>query len=194
MKKFSILLSLIVTFQLGFGQISAIKKNLKELYFEISIPTTKYDLRKLLNSNENFKNINEHTINKRESISVNFNKNNKLSYTGNSVERQFDFWFYKESDINYCAVLSLYYLPENLVECTKQYNELIGFFKGISFKTKKAPDMLNGNKIGELNYYYSSLKSEQSNNAYLIIDVGEVDFGQGRKYALNVKYYIKSLY
>src|SRR5450759_645273 len=108
------------------GQIASIKKNLKELYYEISFPTSKYDLRKMLNSNDNFSNIFERNQDsKYDIIDGDFSKNYKLSYLSRAKARQFDFWFYKGTDKNFCAGLELHYSPENVEEGSKQYNELV---------------------------------------------------------------------
>ncbi len=177
------------------GQISSIKKNLKELFYEINFPTTKYDLRKMINSNENFSNFFEaNPDNKYDIFHAAFSKNYKLSYISKAKDRQFDYWFYEGTDKNYCVGLVLKYSPENVEECSKQYNELAGFFKGFSFKTEQIPFLVEETKVGDLLYLYSSTKSYHDNNPYLIISMRYVEFETGKFYSTNVAYYINSLY
>lgn len=124
---FPLLLCISVSTQLAYGQISSIRKNIKELYFEIDFPISKYDLRKKIHSNENFYNISESKYEKSDVIMGDFTQNYKLSYTRNA-DRFIVFWYEDGSDENYCTSIELDYNFKNIAEATKQFNEIIGFF------------------------------------------------------------------
>jgi len=195
MKKFITVLVLIFLMNCAEGQISSIKKNLKELYYEISFPTTKYDLRKMINSSDNFSNISENNLeSKYDIIHANLTTNYKLSYISRAKVRQLDFWFYQGTDKNYCAGLEFQYSQENVEEATKQYNELVSFFKGYSFKSDQDPVIVNELKVGDSYYFYSSSNSFQNNEPYLIVSMRFVELKDRKYYSISAGYYINNFY
>ena len=202
MKKILLLFLFFQYFQFSYGQISSIKKQLKELYFEIGFPSSKYDIRKMLNSSNNFSFVSENSIEDSDVISAWFEKNYKLSYVNKSKERVFDYWFNKGTDKNYCVGIALRYYPEDISSCTKQFNEAIGFFKGISYKSYQRPIIKDGIKIGEFYSFSSSKKSDENMKSYLIISMEYKTLGETEnmsasdrmRYSFSIGYFVNNLY
>jgi hypothetical protein len=202
MKKIILLLLFCQCIQFSYGQISSIKKQLKELYFEIGFPSSKYDIRKMLNSSNNFSDISEINIEEDDIFSAYFDKNFKLSYVNKSIERKFDYVFNKGTDNNFCVGLVLRYYPEDISSCTKQFNEAIGFFKGISYKSYQRSIIEDGIKLGETYSFYSSKKSDENSKSYLIISMEYRALGEIRnksesdkmRYSFSIGYYVNNLY
>ena len=102
MKKKILLLILITGVNhLCLGQIIKIKKELNEIFFELSTPSTKYDVRKKLHSTDNFSELSENSNEKYDILNAEFKTNYKLSYLNNSVRRVASFWFNRGTDINF---------------------------------------------------------------------------------------------
>lgn len=146
MKKLFFTIAFISSCQFG---ISQIKSQLKEILFGLSIPSSKYDTRKVLHSTDNYSKIIEYSFEKYDIISADFKDNYKLSFLGTSSERTASFWFNKGTDINFAFGFTLRYLPHYVDDCTKQYNEVMSFFKTISYKASNEPWVDNGVKRGE---------------------------------------------
>jgi hypothetical protein len=154
---------------LCFGQIIKIKKELNEMLFELSIPSSKYDVRKKLHSSANFSERSEYPYGKFDILDAEFKNNYKLSYLENSVRRLASFWFDKGTDINFSFGLEIHYPSQNVTTCSEQFKEVMNFFKPISYKTTLNPYIVDSVQRGEWFSAYSSLKSYQNNEAYLII-------------------------
>ena len=149
--------------------IGQIKPRLKEILFDLSIPSSKYNLRKLLHSSNNFSNIYESIDEKYDIINADFKENFRLSFLKTSSENSASFWFNKGTDINFSFSFTLKYLPKNVNDCTNQYNEIINLFKSVSYKSTNEPWIDNNVQRGEWFSAYSSLNKYQRGKAYLIV-------------------------
>jgi|GEM_PF-2624281 len=169
MKKFVLVSVLILSFQFSFGQILKIKKQLKECLFETERPITKFDLRKLLNTSNNFSDIHEYTYDKYDVISYDFETNYKLSYTKDCTHKQSSVWYIKGTDEEFAFGYELYFPSENFESASNQLTELVNFFKPISFKVSdEHSDLLSRNR----SFTAYSTKSKYDNTKfYSIIDL-----------------------
>jgi len=168
-KNILLLILFVGVFHLSFGQIIKIKKELNEIFFELGIPSTKYDVRKKLHASANFSELSEYPNGKYDVLDAEFKSNYKLSYLDNSVRRLASFWFDKGTDINFSFAFDIHYPSQNVTTCSEQFKEIINFFKPISYKTTLDPYIVDSVQRGEWLSAYSSLKSYQNNEPYLII-------------------------
>ena len=202
MNKNILLLILFVGFNhLCFGQIIKIKKELKEMLFELSIPSTKYDVRKKLHSSTDFTELSEYPNGNYDVLNAEFKSNYKLSYLQNSVRRLASFWFNKGTDINFSFGFEIHYPSQNVTTCSQQFEEMMNFFKPISYKTTLDPYIVDSVQRGEWFSAYSSLKSYQNNEPYLLImtQYTKVDNNitsppPGEYYEVSFSFYHKYLY
>ncbi|MBK9380919.1 MAG: hypothetical protein IPN39_06290 [Chitinophagaceae bacterium] len=148
---------------------SGIDKQIKELFFELSYPSTRYEIKKALNSSDNFSDVHDVSIfeGDYESITADFKNNFKLSQDSKAINKDITFFFKKKSDINLSWVMSMNYKKEDVSQCSSQFDELMKFFKPISYKTTVTPLIIDGITVGELFHAYTSQKAYQSNNYYL---------------------------
>lgn len=192
--KFKILLlalSLFSTAQI-FAQFAEIKTQLRQLFFDIPIPATKYDVRKVAHSNDYFEDIDESTFDKHDILLCHFTKNDKLSYINNAYQKSFDVWYFKGTDRTYAIGLSLQYRPDFVEDANKQMQEISSFFKSKSFKYKKLPNIVDSIKIGEMIYIFSSAKSLDKGLPYLLL---KLSYSQEKEfYFLSATYYPAHFY
>lgn len=192
MKKTVVLILLCIYAISSSAQISAIKKQLCELYFEISFPSSKYEIRKLMNS-DNFTTFSEVSFEK-DVLTALFKDNYKLQYYKTSNHRSFDYWFQKNSDVNYCVGLELRFLEVDESFANKQYYELISFFKDISYKTTIVGDEITGTDAEQYYYFYSSASAVQKKLSYLIVTIKYIPFKELASYAVSTSYYPSHLF
>ena len=193
MKKTTLLLVIYFIALSGFAQITAIKKQLSELYFEINFPVSKYDIRKLMNS-ENFSKFSEGNIKANDVLISNFNYNYKLQYYRQAYEKQFTFWFSKGTDKNYCTGIDLRFSEMDKSYAYKQYDELISFFKNISYKTTVVGDRDEGTNTEQYYYFYSSAAATQKSLAYMIVKIRYITYNGNNLYAVTTSYYPDHLF
>lgn len=148
-----------------------INKQIKELFFELTYPSSRYEIKKTFNSSDNFSDIHDVSIfdGDYESITADFKNNFKLSHDSKAINKDITFFFKKKSDTNLSWVISMYYKKEDVSLCSSQFIELFNFFKPISYKTTVEPFTLDGISVGELFHAYTSQKNFLNSNYYLEI-------------------------
>lgn len=187
--------------QFSFGQFTKIKEQLKQAFFELDVPSTKYDVRKLLHSSENFTDLSESTLGDYDMVDAKFTTNFKLSYITNATRRLAQFWYFKGTDNVHSFSFDIHYKANYVETCTQQFNELSNFFKSISYKTSTKPFLIDNVKKGDILYLYSSQKSFANSDAYIIIATrfyvvpnNITSPPPGEYYELTFSYYNSSLY
>lgn len=151
------------------GQISLVKKNLSELFFEIHVSPTKFDVRKVFHSDDNFFNYGGDDLGEYETISAKFKRNLKLSYLGRD-DKSIIFWFNEGTEISDSRKIYTEYFSDEYNLCLKQLNELFSIFNRCSFKSEKT--LITNSKeekSGEGWDFYSSEKSFKDEKPYLNI-------------------------
>ncbi len=111
--------------QFSFGQITKIKQQLKQVFFELDIPSTKYDVRKMLHSSDNFFDLSESTLGDYDMMDATFTNNLKLSYISNATRRLIQFWYYKGTDNIHSFSYDIHYKTKYVENCSQQSKELI---------------------------------------------------------------------
>lgn len=152
----------------------------------------------MLHSSDNYSKIVEYPFEEYDRIYADFKDNYKLSHLKNSTERTAEFWFNKDTDINYLSGFTLKYLPQYVDDCTKQYNEIINFFKPVCYKALNEPWIVNGVKKGEWFSAYSSLKQYQKGKVCIIMTMDlakpcETCTDQNTYYTISFGYYKQGL-
>lgn len=170
---------LLITFMLtvisnATGQ-NAIEKQIRELYFEFEFPTTKYDVRKIMHSNEFISNVNESSYNGMELIQGSFTKNFKLSYYGSAYQKILNVWFKEGTDDLYAILLELQYSAVNVGDANKQFAEVENLFSKISYKKERTPISFKEEKIGEQVYLYSTSYKFINSEAFLVAKIHFID-------------------
>lgn len=204
MKKFSLFLLFIFTINHECeSQVNKIKKQMQDLFYELTIPTTKYDARKLFHSSDNFSDIGEIAINANESdlMILNFKENSKLSFLKNATQKSIQLRFKKGTDENTGLTIELYYSKEFANTCSEQFQEVINYYKPISVNSETNPIIIDSVKKGEMFYAYSSNKSFQKQDSYIIITtkfevIGKKIIGlpPGEYYNLSISFYPSYFY
>lgn len=176
------------------SQITLIRKQLKELFFELDFPISKYEVRKYLRS-DNYWNFTEINLNdKHDVLYGSFIQNYRLGYCKYSDERQLDFWFKKSTDQNYCIGIELRFLESEQEKAFLQLDEIINLFRPISYKIEIVGKKNLGKDTNYWMYFYSSANSFNQKKAYLTLNLKYVKFPDSAKYSLSSTYYIDHLF
>lgn len=185
MRKFILLFALLGFYLSSLGQLPLIKKEVSQLFFNLPLSATRFEIRSLLNSNNNFYNVdNMHDY--TNSISAKFRQNFKMSYLG------FDNFIYfgfegSEQNCNYRS-LTLKYSETDFEKCYKQYKELITFFRKNSYTSDVANTSKDNSEVrnfGSTRFYLDE-KSWREKKFYLKIEYRFIDYlSFGQRYNAN---------
>lgn len=157
MKAFVLTAFFLLSFNCVFGQIAAIKKNIAEMYFDIPLNATKFEVRVATNSSDNFydqENWNDYF----HTVMASFYHNYKLSYL--SQDCRIIFYFPTENDRTISRKINITYTENELNKCIKQYNEIVSIFDKISYtSTDGVITNSRNNQSGISKSFYSSEKA-----------------------------------
>jgi hypothetical protein len=175
MKKISLLLFSGLFLLEGFSQPRVIKSKLSKIFFGINLPTTRFDVREKLNSNNNLFGYEEYNYSNTDydDLQAYFTSNPILSYTQNAMKKSISVPFKKDNDKSEIMQMYFYYQLSDIIFSRKQLDEIIKIFTPISYKiikdNKYENDDRNGKKIGEVYFIYSSVNSYKKNENFIII-------------------------
>lgn len=185
MKKFVVLLALLGFYFNSIGQLPLIKKDVSQLFFNLPLDASRYEIRNILNSSDNFYNVdNMHDY--TNSISANFRQNFKMSYLGFNNFIYFGFEG-TEQKCNFRS-LTIKYAETDFERCFKQYKELIAFFRKNSYTSDVAntgKDDTGVRNFGSTRFYLNE-KSWREKKFYLTIEYRFIDYSSfGQRYDAN---------
>ena len=160
------------------GQTDFIKNEIKELFFEIPVDASKFQVRKALNQYEVVSNVTEFEFpnTNTTSITADFTNNYKLGNISNANRMYVYFYFTKDEAEPFYRGLMFHFSAHNNYS-KQQYNqllsELIGFFK---LKCKVKEKLLNApNTVPKVQYsIYKTLTP--SKNEEPIIQIESMTF------------------
>ena len=125
MKKISLLLFSGLFLIEGFSQPIVIRSKLSKIFFGINLPTTRFDVREKLNSNNNLFGYEEYNYSNTDydEFQASFKSNPILNYTQNSIKKKVSVPFKRASDKSEIMQMSLWYRMADIVFSRKQLDE-----------------------------------------------------------------------
>lgn len=163
MKKTLIILVLLPLFT--FSQTSNLLTKLKELFFDLPLKVSKYEVRKKFNSDNNFYEFSDDNI--YTCISAKYLKNYMHS-SSKILIQEIHIWF--KNDMSDSRRIGIKYSKENEMSGKYQYDELCQIFAKVSYKNKTF-DTYNGKNVycGVTTNYYSSENKYKTKKEFLSI-------------------------
>jgi hypothetical protein len=154
----------------SFCQPTLIKNKVSQIFYGVTFPITRFDIREKFNSSLNLYDYEEYDISNTDYdvVDVKIKNNPILGYTQSSINKKIKVEFKKGYDRSNIISMSLWYKIENVSLSRNQLNELVKIFKPISYKIEKQDSFDdNNNKIGE-DYFVYSTKSNFEKNKHCI--------------------------
>ncbi len=151
------------------SQVSIVRKNVSELFFGIQELPSKFDVRKLIHSDENFYGHGGWDYGNYETITTQFRHNSKLSNLGRDTKHLI-FRFDDGSEISNSRKISTEYFVDEFSLCLKQMEELFSVFdKCATGYSESVFRNIKGEKNGEGWDFYSSEESYTEKKAFLTL-------------------------
>lgn len=142
------------------AQFQEIKNQIAEVFFQIPVNSTRFEIRNILYSSDNFYNR-IHWDEIGHTISSDFVYNSKLSYLCKpcKFDPEVTFFFKGNNEHSHERSIKLMYSSDQLAKCIKQYGEIVSFFKNIAFWSEDTVENYKGVKIGIRTVFFASKKA-----------------------------------
>ena len=175
---------------------SPIEKKINELFFNLPTNADMFNLRKELQKDDRFSDIEEyHDQTSGSCLHADFKENIFLKVP-NKYSRLYFYYNYKGDVISYRSIF-IDYKSSDIVNCDNQINELIALFKPLCYYWQKDDVLKNGIKCGESYSFCSDEESCKENEPFepiLFISYKFEGWTSGDLYVIEITNYEKEWY